>query len=234
MLIFFSHRISFAGLCLLLGLMWGESVLAQPQNQVGSPSSSEDSSSPLNALREGRSSLSFQLPTPSFSSNPSSISHPNPLTLGFWHCMTPRLNVGINLGASVSQNSVIIQPAENGNPEVRQDQTSTDFIFAPTFKYYTRTQSTVALYFIGQVLFRTFSDGDATTVDNPDAMGDDTYNPQEEPELGLVIGFGTEWFPVPSFSLGGHVGVNLDLMRQDQAGVAFSTFTSNLTAQIYF
>ena len=148
--------------------------------------------------------------------------------------MTDRFNLGINLGLAVSEDSVVIQEAANGQAEVRQDQLSTQFIFAPSFKYYTRTQSTVALYFLGQAQFKTFSDGDSSTVTNPDAMGDEVYNPDEDLELAFILGFGTEWFPAPFFSLGGHIGLNLELLRQNQAGLGLSTFTSNLTAQVYF
>jgi hypothetical protein len=208
-------------------------VEAQPQPQVH-PHASPASLPTLNALREGRSSLSFQLPTPSFNLSSGSQINQDPTILGFWHCMTARLNVGINLGASVSQNSVVVQEAMNGNSEVRQDQMSTEFILAPTFKYYTRTQSTVALYFLGQMHFQIFSDGDAITINDPKAMGENSYNPKEDLELALILGFGTEWFPTQSFSLGGHIGLDFDLLRQNQAGIALSTFTSNLTAQIYF
>lgn len=232
------NRVLHLGVCIscIFVLTFG-SVGAQPQGQPSSlpTMNTEPSSAPiLNALREGRSSLSFQLPTPSFSSDSESNQEQNPIILGFWHCATPRLNIGLNLGLNLSQNSVVVQEAVNANPEVRQDQLSTELILAPSFKYYTRTQSTVALYFLSQVQFKTFSDGDSTTLDDPKAMGDNTYNPEEDIELSLILGFGTEWFPTPFFSLGGHIGFDLDLMRQNQNGLAFSTFTSNLTAQVYF
>lgn len=219
------------------GSVWGQETTSPSNTLPTDSASSAPVSQPLNALREGRSSLSFQLPYLNFNFNTEeeTLSVDSSTTvLGFWHNMSKRFNVGMNLGISVSQDSVIQQQAINGQKEVRQDLQSTHFIFSPAFKYYTRTQSSVALYFLGQAHFSVFSDGDPLTITDSDAMGDDVYNPEEDPEFALIFGFGTEWFPTSFFSIGGHVGLRMDLFRQGYSGFSLSTFTSNLTAQIYF
>ena len=145
-----------------------------------------------------------------------------------------RVNFGLNLGVSFDSAEVVTTPSMNGEPELTEQRTRSEVIFSPAIKYYTRTQSTVALYFLTQAHFQVYSDGDGDTVTDPDAIGLQVYSPEEEPQLSLTLGFGVEWFPVEVLSIGGHVGLNLDLLRQGGDEIRLETFTSTLTAQVYF
>mgnify|MGYP001470359491 CR=1 FL=1 len=64
-----------------------------------------------------------------------------------------RRNKVVHYG-SLANNEQLGNNQKNAASAGSNVQVSTDFILAPTFKYYTRTQSTVALYFMGQVLFK--------------------------------------------------------------------------------
>jgi hypothetical protein len=155
-------------------------------------------------------------------------------TLGFWHMITNRLNFGMNIGFSLDQADVVTREAIQGQTEERTQQTQTDFIFSPGFKYYTRSQSKVALFFISQLHMRSYNDGDTQTISDKKATGEQEYNPEEDLQLSATLGFGAEWFPVKSFSLGWHIGLNMYILRQGWQGFAMETYTSALKAHIYF
>lgn len=129
---------------------------------------------------------------------------------GYWMMLTPEVNFGINVGLSLDRQDA-------GADTI----TSWDLLLAPTLKYYTSRRSTVAPYYFAQLNLRLHDSG----IDNA----------SNDPELGLAGGLGVEWFPVPAFSIGGHAGLGIDILRQGNGEpIAIGTFTSGLSAQIYF
>lgn len=134
-----------------------------------------------------------------------------PGTLGYWFMLAPQVNLGLNLGFALDR---------VGGPN-DETTTSWDLLVAPAVKFYTSRLTTVAPYYFAQVNLRLNDDGiDAT---------------DEDLELGVALGLGAEWFPVPNFSIGGHVGLGVDILRAGNGEpVALGTFTSGLSAQIYF
>ncbi|MFU8807093.1 MAG: hypothetical protein ACNA8W_25015 [Bradymonadaceae bacterium] len=161
---------------------------------------------PPTALAAGAHSLSFGVPG---GGNPYA-----PGTLGYWIMVAPEINVGINVGFALDRRTVTVGAEE-------ETRTSWDVLLAPAVKFYTSRLTTVAPYYFAQVNLRFHDDGiDAT---------------DEDLEMGLALGLGAEWFPVPNFSIGGHVGIGVDVLRPGNAEpVALGTFTSGLSAQIYF
>lgn len=98
------------------------------------------------------------------------------------------------------------------------DDTSFDILLAPTVRSYVSTDGVVCPFWFGQVNLRLADNG-----------SDDTQ------ELGVAAGVGAEWFPVPEFSISGQVGLGVDVIRPgDLDPVALGSFTSELSAQIYF
>ncbi len=130
---------------------------------------------------------------------------------GYWMMLTPEINFGINVGFGLDR--------REAGPD--DTITSWDLLLAPTLKYYTSRRSSVAPYYFAQLNLRLHDTG----VDNVD----------HDPELGLAGGLGVEWFPVPAFSIGGHAGLGIDILRSGAGEpIAVGTFTSGLSAQIYF
>ncbi|MEO1481960.1 MAG: hypothetical protein AAFU77_07620 [Myxococcota bacterium] len=98
------------------------------------------------------------------------------------------------------------------------DDTAYDILLAPALRSYISTAGKVAPFWFGQLNLRLADVGGADTQ-----------------ELGVAGGLGVEWFPVPEFSVSGQVGLGVDIIRPDPLDpVAIGTFTSALTAQIYF
>lgn len=128
---------------------------------------------------------------------------------GLWYMVSSPLNLGVNLGFAVDSVDV-------GG----ESQTAVDFLLAPAVKYYMNTNSQVAPFLLGQFNMRIGSDG----VDGSDS----------EVEVGLLVGFGIEWFPVRNFSIGGHTGLGFDFVRPDPQGFAMGTLHSGLSAQFYW
>ncbi len=94
--------------------------------------------------------------------------------------------------------------------------TSHDVLLAPALRYYITQEGEVLPFYHAQVNLRLAKDADL--------------------ELGAAAGLGVEWFVVKPFSIAGHVGLGLDLLRQggSDAGQRIGTITSALTAQLYF
>lgn len=155
---------------------------------------------------------------------------------GIWRLITDTIGLGLYIGTRISTQEELVSDQENQATtaqEVKQ-KTSSELILSPSVKYYTYQKGPIALYFIAQAHVRFFSDGDlATTTDKEPGVGE-TYNPDEDLQLKMQLGFGTEWFPTPSFSIGAHIGLQLDLLRQGAQEFALETFTSGLSGQFYF
>lgn len=128
---------------------------------------------------------------------------------GYWMMLTPEINFGINVGFGLDRQG------NNVNDDVT---TNWDLLLAPALKFYTSRRSVVAPYYFAQLNLRLH----------------DT-NGNTDPELGLAGGLGVEWFPVTNFSIGGHAGLGIDILRAGNGEpIAVGTFTSGLSAQIYF
>jgi hypothetical protein len=98
------------------------------------------------------------------------------------------------------------------------NNTNYDILLAPAIKSYLKTSGVITPYYYGQLNFRLTSQGGNS----------------QDPELGLAGGFGVEWFPTQRFSIGGHTGVGIDVLRRGGDPVRIGTFTSGLSAQFYF
>lgn len=154
-----------------------------------------------NRLDESVFSLSFGVPA---GGNPYAGG-----ALGLWYMVASPINLGVNLGFAIDSSG-------DGDDSV----TTTDILIAPAVKYYLNTNGQIAPFVLGQINFRTASDGD-----------DDTDNTTE---FGLAFGFGVEWFPTRNFSIGGHTGLGFDLVRPDPGNFAMGTLHSGLSAQFYW
>lgn len=135
-----------------------------------------------------------------------------PGTLGYWFMLTPNLNFGLNAGFALDRNA-----GEDGGDTI----TNWDLLLAPALKFYPMTDYVVAPYLFLQGNVRIFSDGIDET--------------EEDTEFSAALGLGVEWFPVMNFSVGGHTGLGVDIVRADPGEpIAIGTFTSGLIASIYF
>jgi hypothetical protein len=245
-------------------------VVAAAMLFVGTAAFAQDSGEKRNALIPGEKTIAFGLPS---GSNPYASG-----TAGMGYVVTENIVVGINLGLSLdSQTAKAIETSGTGDSisfdgksSVSDDtnaqlgsgnktRTSFDLLLAPNIKYYFGSDGNVLPYAFGQLNFQKFFDGDQTTTPSLkksiEATGSDpsdqrNLNPQEQLGLAVVGGFGVDWFPVPRFSVGGHVGLGVDVIRPTAGlagatndngeriitdrGLAFGTFTSSLNATFWF
>ncbi len=92
-----------------------------------------------------------------------------------------------------------------------------NLLLAPALKYYFRPNAEITPFIIGQINLGFTSAGN-------DAV-----------DFGILGGFGVEWFVTPVFSVAGYTGAGIDLLRpNDTEPFRFGTFTSGLSAQLYF
>ena len=186
------------------------------------------------SVREGEWNLSFSVPMggEAHSGFGNGVS-----SLGIWRMVTDQVAIGLYTGLRVSTEEVTIdQSDDGGSPSYTEtkERVSSELILSPSLKFYTYQKGPVALYFIGQAHLRFYSDGDkATTTDKEPGVGE-VYSPEEDMQMRARVGFGSEWFATPSFSLAGHIGLQLDFIRQGSLGFGLETFTSALSAQVYF
>lgn len=186
------------------------------------------------SIKGGAWSLSFALP---WGGEVHQAFEGNVASFGFWRMITDEVALGIFTGLKISAEEIQLQDSDDADSPVytnTEERISSELVLSPSIKFYPYQKGPVALYFIGQTHLRFYSDGDkATTTDKEPNLGE-SYAPDEELEFRARLGFGTEWFPTPSFSIAGHVGLQLDLLRQGTLGFGMETFTSALSAQIYF
>ena len=123
-----------------------------------------------------------------------------------WMMVSPTINLGINVGLAF------------GN----KPDTNYDLLIGPAIRYYLMTSGDVLPYVHAQLNFRFYDDGVSGNKDDP--------------ELSLAGGMGAEWFITDVFSLAGHFGLGIDVLRKggSDAGIRLGTFTSGLTGQIYW
>ncbi len=182
------------------------------------------------SIKKGQWSFSFSVPYGGAAQQGFADQVPH---LGFWRMLSDDFALGIFTGLRISAQD-IVEDEEAPNYTSGEQLVSSELVLSPSFKFYPYQKDTVALYFIGQAHVRMYSDGDkATTTDTEPSVGE-TYSPNEELQFRTRFGFGTEWFPTPAFSIAGHVGLQLDLLRQGDLGFGLETFTSALSAQVYF
>lgn len=97
------------------------------------------------------------------------------------------------------------------------DEDVMNILLAPALKYYLRPGAEVSPFILGQINLGFTNQGD-------DAV-----------DFGILGGFGVEWWVTPVFSIAGYTGAGLDLLRpNDTEPFRFGTFTSGLSAQMYF
>lgn len=169
---------------------------------------------PRNALRAGSQSLAFGVPG---GGNPYASG-----TFGYWYMVTPKMNLGINVGLSIDP--------QLGHDMSNGDETTEvlwDFLLAPTLKFYGNTNGNVVPFGFGQLnlrLHNQWKSGPGTDTEGGDAT------------FGIAGGMGVEWFVVTRFSISGQVGVGIDIVRAGDQNKPFAlgTFTSGLAANIYF
>lgn len=159
-------------------------------------------------------------------------------TAGAWYMITDNMNLGVNLGFGIESQTVVSNYDQDNQSST--SRTGFDLLLAPALRYYLTSDSSVAPYILGQMNFHKYFDGDNDTSADP---SDENFNGDLQPELSLVGGFGVEWFPVERFSIGGHVGLGIDLVRQNrftgsntltENGLRIGTFTSSINANLYF
>ena len=130
---------------------------------------------------------------------------------GYWIMVTDQINLGLNLGLSLDPQEV------GGNTRI----TPWQILLAPAIRYYMSTSKRFAPYLGGQLNLRLSSDGNTNT--------------DERPELAIAGGIGVEYFLWRHMSLGGFVGLGIDLVRQrPKEPIGISTFTSALILSFYF
>jgi hypothetical protein len=238
----------------VVGILFASALLV-----FSSSAMAQQAQAPRNALRAGESALSFQVP---FGGNPyaegagpssGSGALGGLLTglagdsvLGYHYMMTDNIRGGLNLGFNLTSTTPKSVDA-NGDITTGDGSTAFGLTIAPQLNYYPSTRGTVSMFYFGQVLFSTFSDGsDTTTGDFEEAVNDTekTFTPSESSVLNLAGGVGVEWFPVTRFSISGQVGLNVNILSPDEAGaggaavtergIGLNLFTSALAANIYF
>lgn len=92
-----------------------------------------------------------------------------------------------------------------------------NLLLAPALKYHLMPDSEVQPFFIGQLNLGFTS------------VGDDAV------DLGILGGFGAEWFVTEEFSLAGYTGIGVDILRpNDTDPIRIGTFTSGFSGQIYW
>ncbi len=97
------------------------------------------------------------------------------------------------------------------------EETAWDILLAPEIRYYLTTSGSVLPFVSGVLKFQMF---------DPGAGDSDTA-------VGLGGGIGVEWFITRAFSLAGHTGLGVDLVRPGD-GIGIGTLTSALSVQMYF
>ena len=194
-------------------------ALAPPP--AASVASASASGPAQNSLHEGIWSLSFRLPT---GGNPWLEN-----SVGAWYMLTERINLGLNVALSIDpeQTAGTTTTTVNGTVVVTNDTyINTTLVVAPALKYYFTTSGLVTPYVLGQI-----NVGFARGTDGTVSTGGGTAG-----VLSAIGGFGLEVFPWRFLSLGGTVGIKLDLLRPNNAArsAALETITSAVYATAYF
>ncbi len=214
--------IIFAAVCLLYTAAAQAQIdtpaLAPPPPSVAAVAPGDPHS---NSLHQGVWSLSFKLPTGGSPWLDNSV--------GAWYMLHHQLNLGLNLALNIDpeQGTGTTTTAADGTVVITNDTfVNVTFVVAPALKYYFTTSGPVAPYVLGQVHV-----GFARGTDGITNTGGSTAG-----VLSVAAGFGLEVFPWHFLSLGGTVGVNLDLLRPQaqQRSAALQTITTALYAAAYF
>jgi len=186
--------------------------------------------SPETGVRSGQWSIALALPWggAAYSGFEDTVG-----SAGAWRLISDEVALGIFAGLSLSTQDVPVGADDMESTQTKQ-RTSSELVLSPSIKYYTYQKGPIALFCLAQTHLRFYSDGDKATTTDQDPGTGEVYNPEEDLQLQAHLGFGAEWFATTSFSLAGHFGLQLDLLRQGDQGFALETYTSGLSAQIYF
>jgi len=152
-------------------------------------------------------------------------------TIGFWHRLSPRAELGVEVGARY---------VNAGLDDSDQDSHASDITVGPALKLYGRADGPVRPYTYAQVSAG-YASGTSTSID---PLGGAFEIKSHEWDFGAGVGLGLEWFPIERVSLGGHAGILGQWVRSTienptgpdskAHGAVLSTFTSGLRAQLYF
>ena len=137
-------------------------------------------------------------------------------TAGMSYFFTDSLAGGLSLGLRL----------ENGDEQVAGLDAGPNggdwgILIAPNIRYFFRTGHRVSPFLIGKV---NIAANDANNDPN------NPNNDDEEVYLGLMFGLGAEFFPYDYFSIGGHFGVNLNMIEDFGLGL----LTSAMRVNFYF
>lgn len=152
-------------------------------------------------------------------------------TVGLYTFVSPTLQIGIELGASL---------VELSDDETEESQEESSVRIAPALKVYTGAAGAFRPYaFVSPFVELGQTTQEAQFLDETFEVVVDTRT------FGGEVGFGLDWFPASRVSVGGHVGlgggftsveseedfgeepINLD-------GTFLSTLTSGVRVQLYF
>jgi hypothetical protein len=150
--------------------------------------------------------------------------------VGVWARLHPRATLGLNVGAT--------------HERVTDDQGSDRFRLVsvePAVKLALGADGTFLPYLYGSVFVESGRARAQATAGGVTATASRTQR-----RSGASVGAGADWFVVPRFSVGGHLGVlggsisnvlRIDGVGQapeNQTGSFFSTFSSGLRVHLYF
>ena len=197
------HRHVAASLCLLaLTALATTAAPATAQAQTTAPAAPVAGGTSGQTLQAGTSAIALNWLV---GNNPYATN-----SAGFWHLFTPSLAVGLNLGLQIQDGGDPLTGSAAGGAGGLGLIGDWQAVVAPALKYYFHTGTQTVPFLFGKVNLA-FAD-----------LG---------PEyVGLVLGGGAEWFPTAFFSLGGYVGLNLNLVEDFGLGL----LTSSLAATFYF
>ena len=145
--------------------------------------------------------------------------------IGLWTRLSPRADVGVNLGISFESLS---------DEEVDQDLLVVQL--EPAIKRYLSASADFIPYLYGS-LFGSYGRVSASGQSPIEVAN-------EQRRLGTSAAVGLDWFPAERISIGGHVGLAAGYQsnevggqftgEQEQSGIFFNTLSSGIRVHLYF
>lgn len=152
-------------------------------------------------------------------------------TVGVYTFLSPTLQLGVELGASL---------AEVSDAETESSQEEWSVRVAPALKLFTAAEGSFRPYvFLSPFFELGQASEEVEFFDETVEIAVDTRT------VGGELGFGVDWFPASRISIGGHVGLGGGLTNVeadddfegesiDLDGTFLSTFTSGVRVHLYF
>lgn len=152
-------------------------------------------------------------------------------TVGVYTFLSPTLQLGVELGASL---------AEVSDAETESSQEEWSVRVAPALKLFTAAEGSFRPYVFLSPFFELGQASEEVELfDETVEIAVDTRT------VGGELGFGVDWFPASRISIGGHVGFGGGLTNVeadddfegeaiDIDGTFLSTFTSGVRVHLYF